>query len=31
MERERRAGGIPIEEATWAQIVACATEVGVRA
>jgi hydroxycarboxylate dehydrogenase B len=31
MERERRAGGIPIEEATWTQIVACATEVGVDA
>jgi uncharacterized oxidoreductase len=31
MERERRANGIPIEEATWTQIVACAAEVGVRA
>ncbi len=31
MERERRAHGIPIEEATWSQITACATEAGVRA
>jgi uncharacterized oxidoreductase len=31
VERERRAGGIPIEDATWSQISACATEVGVRA
>jgi uncharacterized oxidoreductase len=31
MERERRAGGIPIEEATWSQIVSCAAEVGIRA
>jgi uncharacterized oxidoreductase len=31
MERERRANGIPVEEATWAQIRACATEVGVGA
>jgi uncharacterized oxidoreductase len=31
MERERRAGGIPIEDTTWRQIQACATEVGVRA
>jgi uncharacterized oxidoreductase len=31
MERERRASGISIEDATWAQIIACAAEVGVRA
>ena len=31
MERERRANGVPIEDATWNQILACATEVGVRA
>jgi len=31
MERERRAHGIPVEEATWSQIQACATEVGIRA
>jgi hydroxycarboxylate dehydrogenase B len=31
MERERRANGIPVEDATWAQITACATEVGVHA
>ena len=31
MERERRASGIPIEDATWIQITACATEVGVHA
>jgi uncharacterized oxidoreductase len=31
IERERRANGIPIEEATWTQITTCATEVGVRA
>jgi uncharacterized oxidoreductase len=31
MERERRANGIPIEEATWTQILGCATEVGVHA
>jgi uncharacterized oxidoreductase len=30
-ERDRRVAGIPIEEATWTQILACATEVGVRA
>lgn len=30
-ERERRAKGIPIEDATWTQISACATEVGVHA
>ena len=30
-ERERRAGDIPIEDATWAQIAACAREVGVHA
>jgi uncharacterized oxidoreductase len=31
MERERRASGIPIEDTTWSQITACATEVGVHA
>jgi hydroxycarboxylate dehydrogenase B len=31
MERERRANGIPIEEATWTQISTCAAEAGVRA
>jgi hydroxycarboxylate dehydrogenase B len=31
MERERRAAGIPIEDATWTQIRACAAEVGVHA
>jgi uncharacterized oxidoreductase len=31
MERERRAAGITVEDATWAQIVGCAMEVGVRA
>jgi uncharacterized oxidoreductase len=31
MERERRAGGIPVEDATWTQISACAAEVGVHA
>ena len=30
-ERERRAGGIPVEDATWAQIRACAAEVGIDA
>jgi uncharacterized oxidoreductase len=30
-ERVRRAAGIPIEDATWAQIAACASEVGLRA
>jgi uncharacterized oxidoreductase len=28
-ERERRARGIPVEEATWRQLLACAAEVGV--
>jgi uncharacterized oxidoreductase len=31
MERECRVSGIAIEEATWTQIRACATEVGVHA
>jgi uncharacterized oxidoreductase len=31
IERERRANGIPIEDATWSQILACAAEAGVRA
>ena len=31
MERERRANGIPIDDTTWTQITACATEVGVHA
>ncbi|MGH7325870.1 MAG: Ldh family oxidoreductase [Candidatus Rokuibacteriota bacterium] len=31
MERERRAGGIPIEDETWRQIAACAAEVDVTA
>ena len=31
MERERRASGISIEEATWTQIITCATEAGVHA
>ena len=31
MERQRRADGIPIDDATWRQISACAAEVGVRA
>jgi uncharacterized oxidoreductase len=30
-ERERGARGIPVEEATWRQLVACAAEVGVAA
>ncbi len=30
-ERERRAGGIPIEDETWRQIAACAAEVDVTA
>jgi hydroxycarboxylate dehydrogenase B len=29
--RDRRAGGIPIDDETWRQITACATEVGVDA
>jgi len=29
--RERRAGGIPIDDETWRQIKACAAEVGVDA
>ncbi len=31
MERERRAGGVPIEETTWKQIQDVAREVGVDA
>jgi hydroxycarboxylate dehydrogenase B len=31
MERERRAGGVPIEDTTWQQIQQAAEEVGVRA
>ena len=31
MERERRAHGIPVEEATWTQIQACAAEVPAHA
>jgi uncharacterized oxidoreductase len=31
MERERRAAGVPIEEATWRQIETVAAEVGVHA
>jgi uncharacterized oxidoreductase len=30
-ERLRRTGGIPIEDETWRQIAACASEVGLRA
>ncbi|HEU5323769.1 MAG TPA: Ldh family oxidoreductase, partial [Methylomirabilota bacterium] len=30
-ERERRAGGIPLDDETWRQIRACAAEAGVRA
>jgi uncharacterized oxidoreductase len=30
-ERARRAEGIPVEEETWRQITACATEVGLHA
>ena len=30
-ERARRAAGIPIEDETWRQIAACASEVGLRA
>lgn len=29
-ERERRAGGIPLDDETWRQIQECAAEVGVR-
>jgi uncharacterized oxidoreductase len=28
-ERERRAGGVPVEDETWRQIRECAAEVGV--
>jgi hydroxycarboxylate dehydrogenase B len=31
MERERRAGGVAIEDETWRQIRRCAEEVGLRA
>jgi uncharacterized oxidoreductase len=31
MERERRSGGVPIEDTTWQQIQQAAEEVGVRA
>jgi len=31
MERERHAAGVPIEDATWRQILQCAREVGVDA
>jgi len=31
MERERRAGGVPIEDTTWQQIRQVAEEAGVRA
>jgi uncharacterized oxidoreductase len=30
-ERERRAGGIPIDEETWRQVRECATQAGVHA
>ncbi|HEV8473552.1 MAG TPA: Ldh family oxidoreductase [Methylomirabilota bacterium] len=30
-ERARRAAGIPVEDETWRQIAACASEVGLRA
>jgi uncharacterized oxidoreductase len=30
-ERERRARGIPVDDATWRQVTACAAEVGVAA
>jgi LDH2 family malate/lactate/ureidoglycolate dehydrogenase len=30
-ERARRAEGIAVEEETWRQITACATEVGLHA
>ena len=29
--RERRAGGVPMDDETWRQIAACAAEVGVDA
>jgi LDH2 family malate/lactate/ureidoglycolate dehydrogenase len=31
VSRERRAGGVPIDDETWRQINACAAEVGVDA
>ena len=31
ISRERRAGGVPIDDETWRQITACAAEVGVDA
>jgi uncharacterized oxidoreductase len=29
LERERRAGGVPLDEETWRQVAACAAEVDV--
>jgi len=31
VSRERRAGGVPVDDETWRQIKACAAEVGVDA